>query len=109
MRRIVKNDPAKEKYIDSALKPEPAKEPVDISIDYLMQKTLRGIAMALDGTINEIKSHGGSSTPSRECVANLKDCLSMLSDLKKKEQEIIEALSDDDLEHMVVEKLNNAD
>lgn len=98
MRRFAKPDPAKVALVTKLLKPEPTIESVDISIDKLMQKTLRAIDMTLTGTISEIKAHGGATTPSRECVGNLKDCLSMLSELKKKEQDLLESMSDEDLE-----------
>lgn len=100
MRRMPKIDPAKDKLVEDMLKPEPSSEPIDISIDQLMNKTLRAIDLTLAGTIAEIKTHGGATTPSRECVANLKDCLSMLSDLKKKEQDLLDSMTDEALENL---------
>lgn len=92
------------KLIDPALKkallegPEIIPEAVqeassDLSIDSMMQ---RGLA-AIDRLMRCITMDISTGAPSRETVMNLKDCLSMLKDLKEREEGILESMSEEDL------------
>ena len=67
----------------------------DLSIDALMRQGLEAIHGVMKACLFETKS---GFVPSRECVQNLKDAMSMLQELKKQEQEIIEELSYEELE-----------
>lgn len=74
------------------------KEPLvtDISIDELLQRCLRSI----HGLMRAIEVDIGSGDPSRDTVMNLKDVSNLLWDFKKKEQEFLEGISEEDLEKM---------
>lgn len=68
----------------------------DISIDHLMREVLTNIA----GIIRAVKLDVGTGMPSRESVQNLKDCQAMLKDLRKDEQDYLDALSDEELKNL---------
>lgn len=65
----------------------------DISIDDLMTRAIQDIY----GILRAIRLDIGTGAPSRETVQNLKDCLTMLSDLKKREKELLDSMSDEEL------------
>ncbi len=65
----------------------------DLSIDTLMQE---GLA-TLHDVIKACRREASNGNPSRESVQNLKDAMYMLHQLKEKEQEILEDMSDEDL------------
>lgn len=65
----------------------------DLSIDGLMQE---GLA-ALHGIMTACRREAANGNPSRESVQNLKDAMSMLHQLKEKEAEILETLTDEEL------------
>ncbi len=65
----------------------------DLSIDSLMQE---GLA-AIHGIMTACRREAANGNPSRESVQNLKDAMSMLHQLKEKEAEILETLTDEDL------------
>lgn len=69
------------------------KEARDLSIDGLMKQGLE----ALHDVMRSCRKEASMAMPSRECVMNLKDCMAMLHQLKEKEQEILDGMSDEDL------------
>lgn len=97
-------DEAKAKIVDEAvekLEAQVAKTSLpadsdDISIDSLMMKGLNAINKLM------VIIHTDISTmmPSRETIMNLKDCMTMLHELKKKEQDLLDNMSDEDLENL---------
>lgn len=67
------------------------------SIDLLMAKGLT----ALERTLNSVLlATNDGRPPERDDILNLRDCMSMLHDLKAKEQELLESLSDEELERI---------
>lgn len=105
MRRIV--DPFKEKIVENAIKAEeeaanqaqaaslPAIDP-DSSIDDILKKGLYQIQCLMRVVSRDIQS----GNPHRNTVMNLKDCMAMLMELKKHEQELLDNLSDEELEKL---------
>lgn len=71
--------------------------PADLSIDDLMKSGLENIW----GIMRAIKVDVGTGLPSRETVQNLKDVMTMLHELKKKEKELLDNLSDEELEELL--------
>lgn len=71
--------------------------PPDLSIDGLM---LQGLE-AIHGTMKAILRDTRSGIPSRESVQNLKDCMSMLADLKEREADVMDKMSNEELEKVV--------
>ncbi len=65
----------------------------DLSIDSLMQE---GLA-ALHGVMKACRREAANGNPSRESVQNLKDAMAMLHQLKEKEKEILESMTDEEL------------
>lgn len=66
----------------------------DLSIDALMQE---GLA-TLHDVMKACRREASNGSPSRESVQNLKDAMAMLHQLKEKESEILDELSDAELE-----------
>ena len=66
----------------------------DLSIDSLMQE---GLA-AIHGVMQACRREAANGNPSRGSVQNLKDAMAMLHQLKEKEAEILEHLTDEELE-----------
>lgn len=64
------------------------------SIDTLLGKGLYSLDLLMKNILEQISSH----TYDRETIMNLKDAMSMLHELKKREQDLVDNLSDDDLE-----------
>lgn len=103
MKRIIakiasKEDEGRAKFIDSLPKPEEVAPPVadpekDLSIDTELAYGL----YCIHKIMQSVRSEAVSGLPSREAVQNLKDCMTMLHELKKKEDDVLEDLSDDDL------------
>lgn len=79
--------------------PSKVEEPLlDISIDKALNDGLVCIRRVMD----VILSHTARNVmPPRDEIATLKDCMTMLMDLKKKEQEIVEGMSIEELEKLV--------
>lgn len=79
------------------------KEPEEkvTSIDDLLYVGLRSISKAMMAVQSEINMGG---VPSRETVQTLKDLMSMLKDLKKDEKDVLENLTDDQLEQLLESK-----
>lgn len=71
----------------------------DLSIDTLMQE---GLA-AIHGVMQACRREAANGSPSREAVQNLKDVMSMLHQLKEKEAEILEELTDEQLKNKAEE------
>lgn len=69
-------------------------EKVDLSIDALLHDGLRSIHGVMKACLKE----ASTGHPSRESVQNLKDAMAMLHDLKEKEDALLEALSEEQLE-----------
>lgn len=72
-------------------------ETKDLSIDGLMKQGLE----ALHDVMRSCRQEAKGATPSRECVMNLRDCMAMLHQLKEKEQEILEGMSNEALEEVI--------
>lgn len=66
----------------------------DLSIDALMQE---GLA-ALHDVMKACRREAANGNPSRESVMNLRDAMAMLKVLKESEKDLIEELTDSDLE-----------
>ena len=77
---------------------EPVSQPIitDISIDNLMHRGLR----AIYGLMKAIENDINTGAPSRETVQNLKDALTMLKDLKKDEKDLLDSMTDEQLEKL---------
>lgn len=91
-------------FVKEAAKPTAPPEPVvketiptDISIDDLLKRGLR----AIYGLMRAIEADIASGAPDRDTVMNLKDANAMLWDFKKKEQEFLDSVSEEQLERML--------
>lgn len=69
----------------------------DLSIDSLLKRSLETVDLILLAISQQAKT--GSFD--RNSVMSLKDCVTMLLEFKKKESEILEELSDEQLDAMV--------
>lgn len=97
MRRLI--DPSLRKALldGPEVEPEIVAErdaPPDLSIDSMLQ---RGLA-AIDRLMRVITLDISGGHPSRETVMSLKDCVFMLNTLKEKENELLESMSEEELE-----------
>lgn len=73
----------------------PLEEPhTDASIDTLL---MRGLSI-IDRIMTSCWKDALSAVPARETVQNLKDCMSMLKDLKLQEAELLDGMTDDQIE-----------
>lgn len=72
----------------------------DISIDDLMKKGLLAIQRVMQACLID----ASTGVPSRESVMNLKDIMAMLHELKKKEQELMDEMSEEELEALATKK-----
>lgn len=88
-----------EKTVSSTVEPSDI-IPANLSIDDLMRQGLENIY----GIIRAIKVDVGSGAPSRETVMNLKDVMTMLRDLKKEERDLLDDLTDEELEKLAKSK-----
>lgn len=93
-RTIILKEHKTDKDVSGAYLPE---APRDISIDSLMLKGLQ----AIERTMSCVLKEANAGPPSRESIQNLKDCMAMLQVLKERETEVLEELSDEDLEKKV--------
>lgn len=73
---------------------EPVVYPDEITIDNLLKRGLQD----LYGLMRAIRIDINTGAPSRETVQNLKDAMSMLHDLKKKEEAVLDEMTDEELE-----------
>ncbi len=72
--------------------------PPSISID----NTIRDCLICVKRIVTKItEDTAGGRMPPRETVQTLKDCLTMLMEAKKKEHEILDTLSETDLQKML--------
>lgn len=77
---------------------EPKEGPPAISID----DTIKDCLICVKRIVTKITADtSGGRLPDRNTVMTLKDCMSMLFEAKKKEQEILEDLSEDELQKML--------
>lgn len=98
MRYVVKTPPPVKDETGAYVKvsPEPLPSLVDVSIDDLLGKGL----LAVERVMKSILTEASSGNPSREAVMNLKDCMAILWELKKKERDFLDNLTDEELERM---------
>ena len=75
---------------------KPSGDPSDTSIDSLLNCGLQQIK----GLVRAITAEVNLGTASRETVQNLKDIMTLLLDLKKKEKEFLDTLTDEELEKL---------
>lgn len=71
--------------------------PDTISIDNMLNTSLTSLYRILRHINGEISSPAG---PTRETIQNLKDVMTMLHELKKKEQDLLNEISDEELEKL---------
>lgn len=84
---------------------EAHEEPMtDVSIDTLLRRGLSTIDRIMKSCLAEVKS---GETPSRESVMNLKDCMTMLKDLKAQEDALLDTMSDEEIEDYLRAKKND--
>lgn len=77
--------------------PKPEVIPSTISIDSMLNTSLTSLYRILRHINGEISSPAG---PNRETIQNLKDVMTMLHELKKKEQDLLTEISDEELEKL---------
>jgi hypothetical protein len=82
----------KEPVVEETKAPEPI--PEDLSIDDLMGRGLK----AIYGIMRAITADVATGDPSRFTVMNLKDVMAILQTLKKDEKDLLNKLSDNELE-----------
>jgi len=66
----------------------------DVSLDEIGKR----IIIAMDRATRQLLTSISSGDVSREVIGALKDCQSMYKDLRKDEKEILEGMSDEDIE-----------
>lgn len=76
--------------------PEPT-DKKDHSIDDLLRAGLQNIAGAMRAVSQDI----GTGAPSRETIQNLKDLMSMLKELKKEEKELLDNMTEAELNDLI--------
>ncbi len=76
--------------------PAPTNDPETTDIDSLLHCGLRNISRLM----NIVSKEASMGILQRETVQNLKDLMFMLSDLKKKESDLLDSLSDEELERI---------
>lgn len=78
--------------------PPTASEPdPEISIDSLMTRGL----LTIDRIMKACLVDASTGSPSRESVQNLKDCMIMLDSLKKKENDLLDNMSDEQIQEFL--------
>lgn len=92
VREPAKNEPAP--LTSPQATPKETIKDDDISIDELFKRGL----LAIHRLMSLINQEIVMGMPERDTVANLKDCMSMLETLKKREQDLLDKMSDDELE-----------
>lgn len=96
-------DKGKEQFINKLLEPpapKPDTAPPDPNIDSMMKRGLESI----DRLMRVIYKDISTGAPSRETVMNLKDCMIMLKDLKEREADLLEEMSDEELKKLAETK-----
>lgn len=76
---------------------EPAPAPLPTGDDIAIDDLLKSGLGAIDRLLKVIWTQISTGAIDRATVQNLKDCVSMLLELKKKEQEFLDGLPDSDL------------
>jgi hypothetical protein len=107
VRRLPPVDPAKaaivEKAVDASEPPPPLRAPTpddsQLNIDAGLKNGLRAVLLIVDTCLKEART----GLPERDTVQSLKDAMSILHELRKKEAEILEELSDEELNSLVKE------
>ncbi len=74
-----------------------AQPSIDVSIDDLLKKGLLGIERAIKHLLESITA----GNVDREVIGCLKDCMTMLHELKRKEKEILDSLTDEQLDKLL--------
>ena len=72
----------------------------EVSIDSLLQRGLLTIDRIMKASLTE----ASTGTPSRESVMNLKDCMSMLKDLKAQEDALLDSMTDEQIDEFLKNK-----
>ncbi len=72
----------------------------DLSIDEELGRGLLAVNRLMTLILQDISM----GAPARDTVANLKDCMSILKDLKKSEADILEELDEDQLKKLIQDK-----
>lgn len=80
--------------------PKEAPQP-DVSIDTVLKDGLINLKRIMDA-ISGVTV--GGRIPDRTVVQSLKDCVQMLTDLKKAEQDLMEDMSEEDLKKVIKSK-----
>ncbi len=75
---------------------EPNLEADTADIDRLLYKGL----MSISRMMNSINTQAKDGTFDRQTVQNLKDIMQMLNDLKKKESDVLDTLTDEELKEL---------
>lgn len=85
-------------YTRRIIKPKVEDESININIDNTLKDCLVVVRRIVDKLLEETAITG---LPSRECVQSTKDCLTMLIEIKKKEKELLDDISEDELRKIV--------
>lgn len=75
-------------------------EKVDLDIDSLLNEGLSSVW----GILRVVRIAVKSGAPSRNDVMNLKDCMAMLHELKKQEIDLLDELTEDELEELLAKR-----
>lgn len=97
---VVTKKNASGQYERVEIKEDPIPTHTDVSIDLLLNRGL----LAIERTMKFIVTKSCTGGLERNDVMNLKDLMVLLQDLKEKEDDILEKMSDEELE-----KIANAD
>lgn len=81
--------------------PTPPRAQVEVSPDLSIDKMLFRILTTIDRILQSLTYQATHGTFDRETIQNLKDCTSILLEFKKKEAEILDDMSEEQLEAMV--------
>lgn len=89
----------------ASVPPTPPKEQDlgHLTIDDLLRHGLEDIY----GIMRAIRADVGTGAPARETIMNLKDCMAMLSDLKKREQDIIDSMTEEQITNELTNRKNS--
>lgn len=95
MKRISPKSIAQQEWVKNTITPS-----TDIPIDELMRKGLS----CIDKTLKHLMQEAAEGQLCRESIMNLKDCMSMLHELKKREADLLDEMSDAELEKLAGEQ-----
>lgn len=71
----------------------------DTTVDVSVDKALRDGLVAIRRIMDKILQSTAYGTPDRETVATLKDCMTMLHEIRKKEKELFDGMSTEQIEN----------